>query len=171
MENQLTTTTRSKQGVKVISNHPFGRVLLNKSTGQKSLNATKQFYPGDVICLFGAGTTSSFPTYLTVQIATNKHITLEPEFLQYINHSCAPTVFFDTTSMELVCLKAMNPGDEFTFFYPSTEWDMAQPFDCNCGSPECLHVIQGAAHLSKATLKKYKLTDFIRQMISRTVPK
>ena len=171
MHNETITTARTKSAVKVISNHQFARVLLNKSTGQKSLNATTSFLPGQVISKFGAGTISPIPTYLTVQIAVDQHITLMPEFLQYINHSCAPTVFFDTTSMELVCLKAMNPGDEFTFFYPSTEWDMAQPFDCNCGSPECLHVIQGAAHLSKATLKKYKLTDFIRQMISRTVPK
>jgi len=167
MQNQLTTTPRTKSAVKLISNHTFAKVMLNKATGQKSLHAATSFYPGDVISKFGAGTTSPHPTYLTVQTADDKHITLMPEFLQYINHSCAPTVFFDTTRMELVCLKALNPGDEFSFFYPSTEWDMAQPFDCNCGSPECLQVIQGAAHLSKATLKKYRLTDFIQQKTRR----
>jgi len=167
MHNETITTARNKSTAKMVSNHTFAKVMLNKSTGQKALHAAKSFYPGEVICQFNAGSTSAIPTYLTVQVADDKHITLMPEFLQYINHSCAPTVFFDTTSMELVCLKAMNPGDEFTFFYPSTEWEMAQPFDCNCGTPECLQVIQGAAHLSKATLKKYRLTDFIRQKVSR----
>jgi len=167
MQNQMITTTRTKQAVKVISDHQFAKVILNKSTGQKSLLATTHIHPGDVISPFSAGMTTPFATYLTVQIADDKHITLVPEFLQYINHSCAPTVFFDTTKMELVCLKALAPGDELTFFYPSTEWEMAQPFVCNCGTPECLQFINGASHISKSILKKYKLTDFIQQKISR----
>ncbi len=159
----------TKQPAKVVSHHKFATVLLNKSTGQKSLRADTSFYPGDVICHFGAGITQAYPTYLTVQIAADKHITLSPEFLQYINHSCAPTAFFDTTSMELVCLKAMQPGDEITFFYPSTEWEMAQPFNCNCGKPECLQLINGASHLSREVLDRYRLTDFIRKMIKKQV--
>ncbi len=163
----MITTTRSKQAAKVISDHSFAKVLLNKSTGQKSLNASVHFSPGDVLSEFSAGITQSYATYLTVQTGADKHITLVPEFLQYINHSCAPTAFFNTTTMELICLKALQPGDEITFFYPSTEWEMAQPFDCNCGKPECLHLINGASHLTIETLSKYKLTDFIRQMITK----
>ncbi|HJW29189.1 MAG TPA: SET domain-containing protein-lysine N-methyltransferase, partial [Saprospiraceae bacterium] len=141
---------------------------LNKTSGEKSLIATTPFYPGDVICTFGAGVTQSFATYLTVQTGVDRHITLQPEFLQYINHSCAPNVFFDTTTMELVCLQALQPGDELTFFYPSTEWDMAQPFICHCGSPDCLQLINGASHLTSEILDRYRLTNFIRQMISRS---
>lgn len=154
-----------KEKVTLISDHDFAQVLLNHTTNQKALHTTVPFSAGEVISRFGAKSTHRKATYLTVQIADDKHITLLPEFLQYINHSCAPTVFFDTTSMELVCILDMQPGDELTFFYPSTEWEMAQPFNCNCGSPECLKVIQGAAHLSRRTLKKYRLTDFIRQKI------
>lgn len=163
----MITTTRTKQAVKVISDHSLAKVLLNKSTGQKSLNASVHFSPGDVISKFSAGITQPFATYLTVQTGADRHITLVPEFLQYINHSCAPTAFFNTTTMELTCLKTLRPGDEITFFYPSTEWEMAQPFICNCGSPECLQLINGASHLSIDTLSKYKLTDFIRQMITQ----
>lgn len=166
----MITTSGTKQAVKVISNHIFAKVLLNKSSGQKSLHAATHFFPGDVICHFSAGITQPYATYLTVQIAADRHITLVPDFLQYTNHSCAPTVFFDTTTMELICIKAMQPADEFTFFYPSTEWEMAQPFICNCGRPECLQVINGAAHLSVDTLERYRLTDFIRQMMSRLAP-
>jgi hypothetical protein len=61
----------------------------------------------------------------------------------------------------------LEPGDEFTFFYPSTEWEMAQPFICNCGSEACLQLINGASHLSVETLSKYKLTDFIRQQVKQ----
>ncbi len=163
----MITTTHSKQAAKVLSDHSFAKVLLNKSTGQKSLNASVHFSPGDIISHFSAGITQSFATYLTVQTGQDRHITLMPEFLQYINHSCAPTAFFNTTTMELTCLKALRPGDEITFFYPSTEWEMDQPFACNCGKPECLKLINGASHLSIETLSKYKLTDFIRQMITQ----
>jgi SET domain len=149
----------------VISKHIFADVLLNNETNQKALFAAVAFQPGDVITKFGADKIQKYATYLTVQTATNRHITLKPEFLQYINHSCTPNAFFDTTSMELVCLQPIQPGDEFTFFYPSTEWEMAQPFVCNCGTSACIQLINGASHLSVETLSKYKLTDFIRQQV------
>jgi hypothetical protein len=149
----------------VISKHIFADVVLNNETNQRSLFAAANCVPGDVICAFSAATIQPFATYLTVQTGTDRHITLKPEFLQYINHSCAPNAFFNTTSMELVCLQPIQPGDEFTFFYPSTEWEMAQPFVCNCGSAACIQLINGASHLSVETLSKYKLTDFIRQQV------
>jgi len=163
----MITTSITTPTSEVISNHIFANVLLNNSSSQKSLHAAVSFSPGDVICNFDAGITQSYATYLTVQTSTDSHITLVPEFLQYINHSCAPNVFFNTTSMELVCLQPLQPGDEFTFFYPSTEWEMSQPFVCNCGNAECLQLINGASHLSVETLSKYKLTDFIRQQVKQ----
>ena len=158
-------TSVANQPAQIISQHIVANVVLNAGTNQNALVAAVSFASGDVICKFSAGITQSFATYLTVQTDPDRHITLVPEFLQYINHSCAPNVFFNTTSMELVCLQPMQPGDEFTFFYPSTEWEMAQPFVCNCGNAECLQLINGASHLSVQTLSKYKLTDFIRQQV------
>jgi hypothetical protein len=146
----------------IVSEHDFAQVQMNPTTNQKSLHVSKLFKSGDVISDFGAGTVQSFPTYLTVQVGEDKHITLVPEFLQYINHSCDPTAFFNTTTMKLECLKDLEEGDEITFFYPSTEWEMAQPFTCHCGSPECLHTINGASKIPADILDKYKLTDFIQ---------
>jgi hypothetical protein len=163
----MITTSITNPSAEVISNHSFANVLLNNASNQKSLHAAISFSQGDVICKFTADITQSYATYLTVQTGVDRHITLKPEFLQYINHSCSPTVFFNTASMELVCLQPMQPGDEFTFFYPSTEWEMAQPFVCNCGSAACIQLINGASHLSVETLSKYKLTDFIRQQVKQ----
>ena len=158
----MSTNTITSPAKQVICRHNFADVIQNSSSGQKSLHATVSFSAGDVICPFSAGVTQDYATYLTVQTGVNTHITLMPEFLQYINHSCAPNVFFDTTSMQLICLSALQPGDELTFFYPSTEWDMAQPFVCNCGSKNCLQLINGASRLSVETLRQYRLTDFIK---------
>lgn len=161
----MITTTVTTPSAEVISKHVFANVLLNNASNQKSLYAAAGFSPGDIICHFHAGITQDYATYLTVQTGAHRHITLMPEFLQYINHSCAPNVFFNTTTMQLVCLQPLRPGDEFTFFYPSTEWEMVQPFVCNCGNRDCLQLINGASHLSVQTLSKYKLTDFIRQQV------
>ncbi len=110
-------------------------LLLNNSTNQKSLFAAVSFSTRRCDQLSSVQTKfRKYATYLTVQTGTDRHITLIPDFLQYINHSCSPNIFFNTTTMELVCLQPIQPGDEFTFFYPSTEWEMAQPFVCNCGT-------------------------------------
>ncbi len=163
----MTTTTVTTPKFEVVSHHALADVLLNSSTNQKSLHATVAIQPGQIISKFCAGITQSYATYLTVQTGVDTHITLQPEFLQYINHSCDPNVFFDTGSLELICLKPLQPGDEFTFFYPSTEWEMSQPFVCNCKSKDCLQLINGASHLDKSTLQKYRLTDFIKQQAQK----
>ncbi|MEI8058985.1 MAG: SET domain-containing protein-lysine N-methyltransferase [Ferruginibacter sp.] len=157
------TTTNTASNFEVISRFGFVDVLRDPSTNQKSLHATISFVAGQVISKFYAGITQSYATYLTVQKGIDTHITLEPDFLQYINHSCSPNVFFDTNAMELICLRPIQAGEEFTFFYPSTEWNMSQPFVCNCKSNECLQLINGASHLDLSTLNKYRLTDFIKQ--------
>lgn len=149
----------------IVSNHDIAEVRRKISNGQNSLFTLRPYSPGNIVAGFSAGTISPKPTYLTVQIGTGKHITLQPEFLQYINHSCEPNVFFDTTSMQLVALKEIGEGEEMTFFYPSTEWRMTQSFDCYCGSSKCLGRIRGAAFLSIDALSQYRFTDFIQQQL------
>jgi SET domain len=149
----------------VVSNHVFATIYQDIENKQNSLHSAESFKKDEVICGFEAGITQNYATYLTIQVNIDRHITLQPEFLQYINHSCEPTVFFDTTTMQLIALQELKEGDEFTFFYPSTEWDMAQPFVCNCSSINCLQLINGASHLSESTLNKYKLTNFIQEQL------
>lgn len=149
----------------VVSEHAVAAVWFNNNNHHHSLHALRAFEPGDIITAFSAGETLQTPNYLTIQTGINRHITLVPAYLQYTNHSCDPNVFFDTASMQLICLQPLRPGDEMRFFYPSTEWDMAQPFVCNCGSSNCLQLINGAAGLSDATLSNYRLTDFIIEQL------
>jgi hypothetical protein len=150
---------------RTISNHTIAEVRQNLITNQKGLFAMKNFIPEETIQDFSASEILSAPTYLTVQVANDKHILLDPQFLQYINHSCDPNVFFDTTMMKVIALKPIHSGEEFSFFYPSAEWDMAQPFTCHCGSKNCLKEIKGAAYLSKEETMHYRLTRFIQQQL------
>lgn len=153
------------EAYQLVSQNGFGEVRENKAHSHKSFHALKAFSPGDIICEFNAREVSDKPNYLTVQVNDTTHILLMPDFLQYINHSCDPNVFFDTSSMLLVCIQPIPVGGEMTFFYPSTEWKMDRPFNCHCGSPECLKKIQGAYYISDKRLARYRLTDFIRQKI------
>ena len=151
----------------IISTHNIAEVVENTITHQHSLHAIKRFRAGDVLCTFSAKEILTQPTYLTVQVDLTTHITLYPEFLQYVNHSCNPNVFFDTARFEFVALINIEVGDELTFFYPSTEWNMAQPFNCFCNTTKCLHQIQGAVYLNDSVLQQYSLNDFIKEQIRK----
>ena len=113
---------------------------------------------------FGAKQCLAGPNRYTVQMHEKKHIMLDPEYLQYINHSCRPNVFFDFRDMTLICINPIAVGDEMTFFYPSTEWAMSHGFQCQCGSHGCLGHIHGASYLSPDVLERYRLSEFIQQM-------
>ena len=153
--------------LKFISSHPNCEVKQHLSNEQNGLFATASFSKGDIIIDFGSSKIVDTPNYLTVQITENKHIHLSPEYLQYINHSCVPNVLFNTASMQLECLTDVVIGDELFFFYPATEWKMSQVFDCHCGKPACVGLIQGASELTVEVLRKYKLTDFIKSMVQK----
>ncbi len=143
----------------------FAEIRECPTTGSKSLHATAEFMPAQVIHNFGPKEVLDRPNYLTVQISDHQHIMLDPEFLQYINHSCDPNVCFDTKNMVVRALRKIEIGEEFTFFYPSTEWSMDRGFDCMCGSENCLEYIQGAAHLPLEVLKNYQLSEYIEQKL------
>lgn len=149
----------------IISRNELAEVILNKQTGQHSLHAVRAFAAGELICPFSAGEVLDQPNYLTIQVGENVHITLQPAFLQYTNHSCSPNAFFDTTRMEFIAIRPIEPSEEITFFYPSTEYDMAQPFVCFCGSRNCLRNIRGARYLTKEVQNKYRFTDFIKHLL------
>lgn len=137
------------------------------TNGHHSIRAAKTLPIDSVLHTFGAREYVQRPTYLSVQVDDDRHILLAPEFLQYINHSCEPNVFFDTTNGEIIALRDIASNEEISFFYPSTEWTMTQPFDCFCGAANCLGQIQGAAHLSRKTLAQYRLADHIEHKLAQ----
>lgn len=114
------------------------------------LVATTAFAGGDVVLLM-QGIELTSPTRYTVQIGPGVHLAPEnytgeldqtnPCLWMYTNHSCTPNTFIRNRS--LIALLAIDPGDEITFDYETTEFEMAEPFECNCGSPGCRRTIRG----------------------------
>ena len=56
----------------------------------------------------------------------------------------------DVPSRAVVARRPIAAGDELRFDYNTTEWEMAEPFVCNCRTPRCVGVALGFAHLSPA---------------------
>lgn len=106
--------------------------------------------------------------YTTVQTGRDTHIELNSD-LVFCNHSCRPTVVFDTSRMEVRVVddRPLRAGDPLTFFYPSTEWEMDQPFQCTCQAGEgvCKGYISGAKDMAREQLEGYWLNEHIVELL------
>lgn len=125
---------------------------------------TKQAYSkGEVICKIPTEKLFDKANRYTVQIARDKHT--EVGKLSALNHSCDPNVILDTEGLVMVARRAIEKGEELSFFYPATEWEMDAPFICLCGSTNCIHVVAGARFLPLSTLENHFLNRHIREMM------
>jgi hypothetical protein len=143
---------------------PQNILEVRSQKGFKSLYSKVNFKKGDLVCPLPCTAVFNKPTQHTVQAGRYKHI--EVGLIASLNHSCNPNLVLDTTRMLIIAARDVSVGDEFTFFYPSTEWEMAIPFICACGSSNCIHVVAGARYLSPAVLERYFLNQHIRRMIN-----
>ena len=123
--------------------------------------------PGSVLIKIEGTLVASERAYTSVQVSEDADIELNSE-LVYCNHSCDPSVVFDMGKSEvrIVEKRPLRKGDDITFFYPSTEWDMEQPFRCQCGKSSCVGTIKGAKYLSDVTLEMYWLNAHIERLMS-----
>jgi hypothetical protein len=140
-------------------------LYIDPASGQKHLRTTSRHTSGSLLYEFSVREYVPHPTYLSLQIDHHLHIHLEPEFLQYLNHSCDPNIYVDVTRKAIICLRDIEENEAITFFYPSTEWDMEQAFDCGCRSENCLGRIKGAMHLDENLLTRYKFTPHIMEKL------
>ncbi|ANB15972.1 hypothetical protein AWJ20_3621 [Sugiyamaella lignohabitans] len=131
--------------------------------------SSRAFAPNEVVTKITGYTKAQNVAYSTVQVSATEHIELNSDLL-YCNHSCDPNVVFDVSKYEVRAIKHIAVGDAITFFYPSSEWEMAQSFNCTCGSSSCLGLISGAKDLDAKTVQKYWFNQHIRQLLAQ-VPK
>ncbi|UZJ53945.1 hypothetical protein CBS101457_003265 [Exobasidium rhododendri] len=150
--------------------HPgFFEVQFRDGEYNSCLVALREFAKGETIAFMNHATPSNAIRYSTVQVSENDHIELNSDLL-YCNHSCSPSVRFNIScprnQWRAEALRDIQAGDILEFFYPSTEWNMSQPFDCSCGSKSCLKRISGAKHIPANVLRTYVVNDHIRRLKS-----
>ncbi|KAF9421789.1 hypothetical protein BGZ76_003934 [Entomortierella beljakovae] len=145
--------------------HPgLFEVVYAEGDYNSKLVACRPYAKGEVICKV-EGITRGPKRYTSVQVGKEDHIELNSD-LVFMNHSCNPTVNLDTDTMTVVAVVDLKEGDNMTFFYPSSEWDMDQPFPCWCGAELCVKNIQGAKHLSKDVMARYFVTKHIQDLLN-----
>jgi hypothetical protein len=129
-----------------------------------SLTAAGQFAP-ETLVLQLTGITKTTKDRYSIQISLDEHLhpfdelQSNPDDCQtpwiYTNHSCNPNVVIRDRAY--IALRNIQPGDDITFDYETTEVDMAEPFTCGCQSETCRGLIRGFRHLSK--LQRNALVD------------
>ena len=122
---------------------------------ERRLVAVRPIAVGELV-LHLNGTLSAIPTRYSVQVGTDLHLhsndeaddreLVEQYAWRYMNHHCEPNTVI--RHRDVFAIRAIAVGEDVTFDYNTTEYDMASPFDCHCGSPVCVGVVRGARHLT-----------------------
>lgn len=136
-------------------------LVIRKQNNFRSLITKQAYAAGEIITPIPTESMSDKPTMYTVQIGRTQHV--EVKELASMNHSCNPNTFLDTSRMLAFAAREIATGEELTFFYPSTEWEMSAPFICLCGASNCIHVVAGARFLPLSTLEHHYLNRHIRE--------
>ena len=129
------------------------------------------------------GPVTDLPTPHTVQVGIKEHVDpVGP--LRYTNHSCQPNAKFVFESRYhdsltppslddghqvfwyIEATRDIKKGEEITFDYTTTEYNMSRWFQCLCGYKYCMGEIKGFKHLSaeQKLLRKNQLSPVIRKM-------
>ena len=132
-----------------------GRVGVLRLGGEYKLVCTEPV-PADEYLFQLEGHITSRPSRYSVQVGLAAHVDLPVQHLheealdlfywRFMNHSCEPNTM--VCGRRVLTLKPIARWEEITFHYNTTEYDMAEPFDCHCGSQRCEGRIEGFRYLA-----------------------
>jgi hypothetical protein len=149
------------------------RVGVVRRQGQFSLVATETIAVGERLFRI-EGERTSTPTRYSVQLEEDVHIDLGQQPLElvldryywrFMNHHCEPNALI--RGLDVYAARGIAPWEEITFNYNTTEYHMAEPFDCHCGSPHCLGQVSGFQQLSSAAREELRpwLAPYLVQLL------
>jgi len=135
---------------------PLPRVVVTRVRGERGVVATEPIGVGEEVLAI-LGVVTDRPSRTSIQVGEREHVDIPPDLpadrvgerypWQFLNHGCGPNAA--VVGRSLVALRRIGRGDEITFDYNATEYDMASPFRCRCGGPSCRGaLIAGFRHLS-----------------------
>ncbi len=91
-------------------------------------------------------------------------------YWRFTNHSCEPNSLL--RGGEFFALRPIKPWQEITFNYNTTEYELAEPFDCRCGSDRCAGRIRGFRFLSRLEQDRLRpwLADHLLSFLGDAAP-
>jgi hypothetical protein len=138
-------------------------VAVLRKHGQFSLVATGPIESGTVLFAMEGILTES-PTRYTVQLDRALHLDMPDSYgpdeimdrfyWRFMNHSCDPNSLI--RGREVIALKRIEPHQEITFSYNTTEYEMAEAFDCQCGSANCAGQVAGFRFLPRSERERLR---------------
>lgn len=152
-ENQKITSN----SVSVSLNEPSSyRNLDDVEVRQKDNNyygvfAKKNIPEGTTLLTITTENKLLIPDRFSVQFTEDQHLDSNYiQWLKFTNHTCDPNIRFEVTPEQVKVLAArdLSTGEELSFNYLTTEYDMHEKFTCNCESKKCYGEIGGFKNLS-----------------------
>nr|BBK08004.1 methyltransferase [Streptomyces sp. TP-A0584] len=137
-----------------VNDRPYGNGIVT----------TRDLAAGEVVADLGDCVAVDSPSIYTIEVGPGEHI--DGDRVRHLNHSCDPNTYVDTVRLRVVALRPIAAGEELTFFYPSTEWEMVGPFACLCGSAACVGTVSGARDLPLEVLHRYDLNAHITDRLA-----
>lgn len=118
--------------------------------GQSGVYALREFEPGEHVMPI-EGAVSPEPSRYSVQVSTDRHLhpTGTETPWKYLNHSCSPNLAYDPVARTFVARRLIQPNEQLSFNYLTTEWEMAESFECACGAEGCFGRIAGFRNLDE----------------------
>lgn len=96
------------------------------------------------------GEVKTEPDAMSLQIGKNKYLGGPGA----VNHSCNPNCHIEFDPPRLISSQYIEKGDQITFNYLTTEWELAEPFKCRCNSNNCFEKIKGFKYLENEDREK-----------------
>ena len=149
--------------------------LVNIPNKGKGIVSKKFFKKGVIVLKFDNGITirpNSTASITALQIDEDTFLDSNPKQIRdFLNHSCNPNVKIDFNQMGCISIREIKSGDEITFSYVTTEYDLAiknESFACFCGSKNCIGIVKGFKHIPKKHQVKLKplLTSYLLRKLA-----
>lgn len=144
---------------------------ITENKNEKRLTTNRELMKEEIILHF-IGNATSTPSKYSIQIEKNEHLDV-PEGKMgaidycwaFLNHSCEPNTYIK--NKQLVALKDIPKGNELTFNYNTTEYDMATPFQCKCQHQKCQKEIRGYKYLTASQKEdiNYYTAHYLKALI------
>lgn len=142
------------------------KLEVRKTEKGKSLFARLNLEKDEILIRF-EGEIIDKPTKTTLQIEENRHLEGPGELDDFLNHSCEPNGYINFKDLTFRALHNIKKEEEITFNYLTTEWDMANKFECYCGAEKCFRQIKGFKYLTLEQKKslEHLLSPFLKKKL------
>lgn len=110
------------------------------------------------------------PQTYALQIGPDLYLGASGGFDDYFNHCCEPNAglrIFGTT-VELVAIRDIAPGEEIRFDYSTTLDEEDFEFDCLCGAAGCRGRVRDGKHLPEDVWRRYVELGIVPEYVIRS---